>query len=131
MTQRKRRVGDVLQFDLPDGTYAYGRVLRDACVGFYRRRTTEPGQPPIGDRDFEFIVGVYDDVAQSRPIVGHDPSANDDEDWPPPQRITDPIDGSFSIYHRGETRPSTEDESADLETAAVWDEQHLIERLDS
>jgi hypothetical protein len=121
----------VLQFNLPDGTYAYGRVLRDACVAFYRRRTTEPGRPPIGERDFEFIVGVYADVVKSHPVVGHDPSANDDEDWPPPQRITDAIDGSFSIYHRAAMRPSNEDETAGLETAPVWNEQHLIERLGS
>ena len=95
---RKPKVGDVLQFKLPDGTYAYRRVLRDACLAFYRHRTSESARPPIGERDFEFIVGVYDDVVRSHPVVGHDPSANDDEDWPPPQGITDPIDGSRRIY---------------------------------
>jgi hypothetical protein len=119
----------VIQFDLPDGTYAYGRVLRDAAVGFYRRRSDAPGKPPIGERDFEFVVGVYDDVVRAHPVVGHDPSQTDHEDWPPPMRINDPIDGTFSIYTRGEIHPATEDECRGLETAAVWDEAHLVDRL--
>jgi hypothetical protein len=67
--RHKPNIGDVLQFDLPDGTYAYGRVLRDACVAFYRRRSTEPGMPPLGDRDFEFTVGVYEDVVAGHRVV--------------------------------------------------------------
>ena len=128
---RKPAVGDVLQFELPDGTYAYGRVLRDAAVAFYRRRSVEAGNPPLGDRDFEFVVGVYDDVVRNHPVVGHDPSSDPDDDWPPPQKIVDPINGSFRIYDRGEVRQASEDEAHDLETAAVWDEHHLIERLAS
>jgi hypothetical protein len=97
------KVGDVLQFDLPDGTYVYGRVW----------------------------WALYADVARAHPVVGHDPSGADEEDWPPPMRIRDPIDGTFSIYYRGEIRPATEDECRRLETAAVWDEHHLIARLTS
>ncbi len=61
-----------MQFDLPDGTYAYGGVLRHASVAFYRRRSDEPRQAPVGDRDFEVVVGVYDDVVNSHPVVGSD-----------------------------------------------------------
>lgn len=33
----RRKVGDVYQFQLSDGTYAYGHVLEDARVAFTER----------------------------------------------------------------------------------------------
>jgi hypothetical protein len=56
----KRRLGDVIEVALPRGRFAYGRIYRDASIGFYRARTGEPAQPPIGSRDFAFFVGVDD-----------------------------------------------------------------------
>jgi hypothetical protein len=129
VARRRPKVGDVLEFQLPDGTYAYGRVLRDACVAFYRRRSAEPAQPPLGERDYEFTVGVYEDVVVAHTVVGHDPSIGANDDWPPAQKVIDPISASVSIYERGVMRPSTAEEAHDLEAAAVWDERHLIERL--
>jgi hypothetical protein len=116
---------------LPTGRYAYGRVLRDASVAFYRTTTTEPGLPPIGTRDYQFVVGVYDDVPgwDGAPVVGHDPSQGPEDDWPPPHSVRDPISGAMSIYHHGHMRPATPEETEGLEPAAVWDLHHLIDRL--
>lgn len=131
MRRRKPTVGSVVQLSLPDGTYAYGRVLKDAAVAFYETRTPAPSQPPIGERRYAFVVGVYDDVlrADDVPVVGKDPSATPDEDWPPPFRVEDPISGSLSIYERGSFRQATRAEAGDLEPAAVWDREHLVNRL--
>ncbi len=76
MSLRKPQVGDVIQLTLPNGRYAYGRVLRDASVAFYSETSAGPGVPPVGSRDYQFVVGVYDDVLTSEgvSIVGHDPS---------------------------------------------------------
>lgn len=116
-----------MQLGLPDGTYAYGRVLKDAAIAFYRTRTSGPNEPPIGERRYEFVIGVYDDVlrAEDVPVVGMDPSATPDEDWPPPFRVQDPISGSVSIYERGSFRQATPAEASDLEPAAVWDREPL------
>jgi hypothetical protein len=59
---------------LGDGRYAYGRILRDASVAVYGTTTDMPGQPPVGERDFIFTVGIYDDLPGSDafPVVGHD-----------------------------------------------------------
>lgn len=131
MNHPRPRVGDVIQVTLPTGCYAYGRVLRDASVAFYSGTTAEPGLPPIGSRDYQFIVGVYDDVLGSdgAPVVGHDPSQEPEDDWPPPNLIRDPISGAMSIYHHGQIRPATPEEAERLEPAAVWDLHHLIDRL--
>jgi hypothetical protein len=122
-------VGDVVQLELSEGVYAYGRVLRDASVAFYRQASSEPRRPPIGNRDFQFVVGVYADVVASLEVVGHDASDSDDDDWPPPSSVTDKIGGGVQLYYRGELRPATEEECRWLEPAAVWDLPHLIERL--
>lgn len=65
MSRSGPQVGDVIQVALSTGRYAYGRVLRDASVAFYSETTAEPGLPPIGSRDYQFVVGVYDDVPGS------------------------------------------------------------------
>jgi hypothetical protein len=122
-------VGDIVEIALPDGTFAYGRVLKDASVAFYRERSTARRQPPIGSRDFEFIVGVYDADLRRWPVVGHDPSATDDEDWPPPKQIEDVISGTHQIYDHGEIRLAIGDEWQGLERAAVWNERHVVDRL--
>ena len=125
------KVGDVFQIELPDGRYAYGRVYKDAAVGIYRRLTDAPRQPPIGSRDFMFIVGMYEDILTSGqcPVVGHDPFGDTESSWPPPNYIRDQISGEYSIYHEGEIRDATEAECRGLEEAAVWDLHHIIERI--
>ena len=131
MRRTRPKVGDVIQITLPNGRHAYGRVLRDASVAFYRGTTGEPRRPPIGSRDYQFVVGVYDDVLKSErvSVVGHDPSRNADDEWPPPACVRDPITGQTKLYHKGVIGPATDDECRDLEPAAVWDYDHLIERL--
>lgn len=131
MRQKHPQVGDVVQVALPNGHYAYGRVLRDGAVAFYRVRSAGPGQPPIGSREFDFIVGVYEDVLTSGtwPVIGKDPSSDPDEDWPPPESVTDPITKRVKIYERGQMRVGSEGEAGRLEPAAVWDSQHVLDRL--
>ncbi|MFL5796415.1 MAG: Imm26 family immunity protein [Actinomycetota bacterium] len=124
-------VGDVVQFELPGGRWAYGRILRDASVAFYRQVTNEPGQPPIGSRNYLFVVGVHDSVFRSPlcSIVGHDPSSSGHDDWPPPFRVDDPITGNVSVYKRGSITPASKDVVEGLEPAAVWELNHLLARL--
>jgi hypothetical protein len=118
MSRFRPQVGDVLQFTLPS-------------VAFYNETTTEPGQPPIGSRDYQFVVGVYADVLGSKevPVVGHDLSQGGEDDWPPPYRVQDPISGAMKIYHHGLMLNATPEDRTDLEPAAVWDYHHLIDRL--
>ncbi len=131
MTRKRPNVGDIVQAALPNGEYAYGRVLRDAAVAFYRARSKAPGQPPIGSRDFQFVVSVYDDALSKWPVVGSDPSRSSDEDWPPPASVTDAITKRLKyIYERGEMRPVKSGEDAvGLEPAAVWEHQEVVDRL--
>jgi len=132
MPQRRANPGDVCQIPLGDSRFAYGRVLNDASIAIYRTVTREPRSPPLGERDFLFTVGVYEDIPGSKraPVVGHDEFADEDESWPPPYKVVDPISGRVQIYHRGAMRGVTDaGEAADLEKAAVWDLEHIIDRI--
>ena len=132
MGKRKVVPGDVCQLRLEDDRFAYGRVLRDASVAIYRTTTQIPRTPPIGERDFVFTVGVYEDLpgSQDCPIVGHDPFDDQDQAWPPPYKLVDPINGSIRIYHRGEIQEAPNPAgAAGLEKAAVWDLHHLLHRI--
>ena len=131
MSHRSAEIGDVIQLTLPNGRYAYGRVLRDASIAFYGTTTTQPSKPPTGSRDYQFVVGVYADVLNSEAIsiVGHDPSQEPEDDWPPPYSVRDPISGAMKIYHHGRMRAAAPEECKGLEPAAVWDFNHLIDRL--
>jgi len=125
-----RKLGDVYVFPLLRGRFAYGRVYRDASLGFYRARTTEPDRPPIGSRDFAFFVGVESEAIKRLRVVGSDPFGPGEDDWPPPASIRDVITGRYQIYQYGKIRPSTVEEAAHLEPAAVWGLSLLQSRLD-
>ncbi len=130
MPKVKVEVGDVVQIPLPDGRYAYGRVLRDASIGVYRVTTTEEGKPPRGD-DYMFVVGVFEKVLTSGewPVVGHAEFRDTEEEWPPPYCVKDKITGRMSIYHKRQMRPAGEDECREMEPAAVWDAHHVVDRI--
>ena len=131
---KKRRckinVGDVVQIKLPTGNFAYGRVFKDASIGIYKHQSELPDQPPRED-DYAFIVGFYKDALTSGiwPVIEHRPFASDDTSWPPSNYIYDRINGQISIYYRGTMRPSTEAECRGMEKAAVWEANHIIDRI--
>jgi hypothetical protein len=123
--------GAVVQIELPSGRYAYGRVYAEAALGIYSQTTDEPRKPPIGSRDFQFIVGVYNKVLTSGkwPVVGEDPFGENEDPWPPPGCIIDSVSGEYSIYHHGKTKPARAEECQHLEVTAVWDGDHIIDRI--
>jgi len=127
--KKKPRIGDVVQISLPTGQYAYGRVYRDATIGVYATKSSSPGTPPAGSRDFSFFVGIYDDALRSCPIVGRDSFSEDESGWPPPRYVKDALTGAYRLYHKGVMRPSTAAECTGLEPAAVWELQHIVDRL--
>lgn len=132
MSHRKPKVGDVIQIALPDGQFAYGRVLNGGSVAFYREMTQVAASPPIGSRDYQFIVGVDARVLtmDEVPVVAHDPGAPG-EDWAPNGAIQDAISGEWKLYDMktGAITPSTAEATAGLEIVASWDLHHIVDRL--
>jgi hypothetical protein len=131
MARTKVKPGDVFQIPLPDGRFAYGRVYDDASVGIYSILTAEPFQPPTGSRSFMFIVGLYSDILARGHwrIIGHDAFDPQESTWPPPYYVRDMISGEYQMYHKGALRSAEPDEVKGLEEAAVYDADHIIERI--
>jgi hypothetical protein len=114
---------------LPDGRIAFARVLRDASIAIYRGTWNGDDRPPIGSRDFVFVVGIYDADLLALPVVGSDPASGDD-DWPPPAAIRPILPRDrWKIYERGVIRESSLEEARSLELAAVWHIDQIIDRI--
>ena len=130
--KRKKRIklGDVYAIPLPNGMYAFGRVMKDAGISIYKHIGSSCKDIPQTE-EYQFIVGIYKDVLQNGEweLVENRPFNNEEEAWPPKQYIIDKINGRYSIYHKGEIVPSTEEECQGLEVAAIWDSHHIIDRI--
>lgn len=124
-------IGDVFEIPLPNGKYAYGRIYDDAGVGIYSFISDSPNNPPIGLRDFMFNVGMYEDILKlgEWKIVDHDPFGKEESKFPPPSYIEDPLTGEYSIYHKGKIKSASERDVEGLEETAVWDKNHITERI--
>lgn len=131
MRKRKKvKIGDVFAIPLPNGKFGFGRIYRDASIGIYNHIGIDVTDLPQKE-EYQFVVGVYEDVLKSGnwELVDTRPFKNEEEEWPPPYSIKDPITGKYSIYHKGEDRISTEQECKGLEVAAVWEADHIIDRI--
>jgi len=126
----KPRVGDIFEVPLPNGRFAYGKVLRDASVGIYDTVFDTRTAPPIKS-SFAFVVGLYEYILADGtwPIVGHEPFESTDGEWPPAYFIKDSISGDYSRYYKGIITPSSETECSGLEQAAVWDADDIVRRI--
>ena len=60
----KIKIGDVYAIPLPNGKYAFGRVLKDCCIAIYKQLSSECDNIPQ-DESYQFVVGVYQDVLKS------------------------------------------------------------------
>ncbi len=132
MENKKKRIklGDVYVIPLPNGKYAFGRVMRDAGFAIYKHIGNSIEDIPKNE-EYQFVVGVYKDVLQCGiwKVVDNRPFNNEEQSWPPKTYIIDKINGSYSIYHKGEISSSTQEECEGLEKAAIWDAHHIIDRI--
>lgn len=76
-------------------------------------------------------MGVYRDLLLDGQwkVVGNRWFKSEEEAWAPPQCVIDAITGIGSIYYKGEINPCSYEKCKDLEIAAAWDRNHLIDRL--
>ena len=130
MTRKRIKLGDVFAIPLPNNKFAFCRKFREACIAIYKYIGDSIDDLPKTE-DYQFILGVYDDVLKSGqwPLVGNRPFANDEESWPPPMCMFDKFSKEYSLYHKGEIKKSNKEECKGLEIVAVWDSNHIIDRI--
>jgi len=127
----RRNVGDVLKIDLGDGTFSFGRVLPEPLLAFYDSRSdTAPEIEEILSAKVLFIIWVMNHAITSGRwnIIGSLP-LEENLKIAPNFFQQDPIDGSLTVYRLGEETAATRQECEGLERAAVWDPEHIEDRL--
>lgn len=135
MLKQRITSGSIIKIDLGEGYHSYGRIIKNAGYGFYNILTKEEisDMKEIIGLPILFIVAVYNDaITRGRWIkVGKMPLEPSLEIMPN-KFIQDGLHPDrFSIYNpnTGEISPSTREECIGLERAAVWEPEHVEERL--
>lgn len=131
----RRTVGDVLEIEI-DGLYAYAQVTTDPFVVFFdsltagRKDTDEAVELPVA-----FTICVHNaDIRSGRwKRIGKGRLTQVRLDKPYTFR-QDQLTGRLYLHHdsfasTGWERPATLSECRGLEAAAVWDAQHVEDRL--
>lgn len=132
-TRGRVRVGDIIRIPLRDGGYGYGHVLEEPLVAFLDHRDggeTSAFEDLVAKRP-AFTIWVSNRPMRDGawPVVGH---IEPDRDAlrPPTFFKQDPISRKLTVtYDGGSEVPATAEECVDLERAAVWEPEHVAERL--
>lgn len=131
--RQQRTIGAIVKVPLEDGFHTYARTLSDAAFAFYDSRTKEDitDLNEIISRPVLFIIGVYNSaVTKGRWLKLGKVPLESKFDTLPLQFIQDALDPTrFKIYDNGIIRNATREECVGLERTAVWEAEHVEERL--
>lgn len=132
----RRKVGDLLRIDLGSGRHAYAQVADEPLIIFFEGTFDEEmGTEHIPSLPVAFRLWVSNHAITKGtwPVVGSQPllPANAEE---PLFFKQDAISGQLSLYHSAFAatnyeRPASLEECQHLECAAVWEPEHVVDRL--
>lgn len=135
MKKRQRiTLGSVLEINIENKYYTYAQILHEVCVFFdYRSKEKISDFSILQEVPILFFLGVYNDVITKGiwPKVGKMPIRNDCK-VVPNMFIQDSMHPDrFEIYitETGEIVPATKEECIGLERCAVWDSNHVEDRI--
>lgn len=130
-SKQRRIVGAVLKVPLDGQWHSYAWTLPEADFAFFDLRTkSDAPVEEVVRNPIAFRVAVH----KSAWVTGRWPRVGKASPPPAilapvPTFIRDAIDGRFSIYLLGEIRRATREECLGLERCAVWDPEHIEDRL--
>ena len=129
-------VGDILLIDLGSGRHAYAQVADEPLVIFFEGTFDEEvATEHIPRLPVAFRLWVFNHAITrgTWPVIGSKPlsPANAEE---PVFYKQDAISGQLSLYHSAFAatnyeRPASLGECQHLECAAVWEPEHVVDRL--
>lgn len=125
---RRHKVGDLYAIELPNKKYAFAKAYKSEAFGFYKFRSDNINDLPK-DEKFEFFGTVYPDFYEEWTYIKNIPFSSEEESWYPPFVIVDPITGIGRIYEKGQIRECTYEECKDLDTCAIWRNNHIVDTL--
>lgn len=131
MKKQKLVPGDIFQISGFSGKNVYGRVLPEAFVAIYSG---------VFDDEIEVSDLLSNDIIFKVPVMNY---AITSGRWKVVNHVElspellkpiklfkrDRISKKLYIYERGEQRPATKEEVRNLECAAVWEPEHVEQRI--
>jgi hypothetical protein len=128
----KRYIGSFVIVPLKNGTYGYGRVREYLLFSFYDLNTKEPVHDldKIAARPILFSVGVHKSALKKWKVIGKRPLEESLRRGIKRflQDIADPSKCTIADED-GNERPATPSECIGLERSAVWEDNHVEDRL--
>lgn len=132
----RRRVGDVLKIDLGGGLHTYAQVAEEPLIVFFEGAVAE--ELPLSgvvSLPLLFRIWVHNDAVKTGtwPVIGNVPLAPEHAVEPYFNK-QDTTTGALSLYHSsfadtGWERAASATDCDGLERAAVWDTDHVEDRL--
>ncbi len=130
--KQRRTVGDFVKIGLDETVCTYGRVLEGALFAFYDARTDKDlSVEEIKAKPVLFRIWVMNRAVTTGrwKVVGNEPLEKEllkqpyffKKDAFNPEKL--------SLYYEGKEQPATIEECENLECAAVWDAEHVEDRL--
>lgn len=132
----RRRPGDIIKISLGQGRHSYAQVAEEPLIVFFDGAfTDEPSPHVVIGLPVLFRIWVHNDAVKNGiwPVIGNQPLAPENAVEPYFYK-QDAITGALSLYHSsfaatGWERPASATECDGLECAAVWDPEHVEDRL--
>jgi hypothetical protein len=129
--KQRAKLGAFVKIPFGDGIHGYGRILTAPLFAFYDVKTDQDlSIADIESKPVLFKLWVMRRAITSGrwEIIGVAPLEVELRNEPRFYK-QDPINGKIGIYHQGHEIPATREECDGLECAAVWDAEHVEDRL--
>lgn len=132
----RRRVGDILKISLGEGKHCYAQVADEPLIIFFDGVLAEEARlDEVIALPVLFRIWVHNSAVKMGiwPVVGNQPLAPENAAEPYFYK-QDAVSGALALYHSsfaetGWERPALATECVGLECAAVWDPEHVLDRL--
>jgi hypothetical protein len=128
----KRYIGSFVIVPLKDGSYGYGRVREIPLFSFYDFNTKEPVHDldRIAARPILFSLLVHKSALKKWKAIGNRP-LEENLRRGITRFLQDIVDPSKCVIadEDGNERPATPSECVGLERSAVWEDNHVEDRL--
>lgn len=135
----KREPGQIARIELGQGTFSYAQILREPLIAFFDAlydSNEKPSVEEITSSPVAFTLMVMNHaITQGRwPVIGRT-DIPPERQAPPSFCKQDAITGRLSIYQEVPElaphyeRPAKIGECLNLEAAAVWEPEHVEDRL--
>lgn len=124
----RKKLGDIVEIDLPNGKKAFGRLYKESVIGIFNGLYNDVEELEYDVGYYRFI-GIYKQDLGRLKTVAYLQFADAEDAWPPDMVVVDAITGQGSRYHHGQIIPCTYEECENLEVVAAWHTYHIVDML--